>query len=184
MGADLAVGSEPLKEIESLLRELTIASTKNSQKQLSVLVVEDLDAPRDIICAYLESKGLGGICGVTSGEEALTELNKDTKKYGCIISDIRMPRMQGNELVTLVRRTPAIQHIPIIMLTAYGSVDSLVECLRVGATGYLLKPPRIQDLQREIERAFRMVRLGISPRLATEREAESVRARLLEKGFT
>ena len=124
------------------------------------------------------------VIGVASAQDALELLTTEADKFGCILSDLKMPRIDGTEFVRMVRRTSSISHIPIIMLTAHGSADSLMTCLEAGASGFLLKPPKIADLQREITRAFRTVTRGQNPSLISGADIDEVRDALEERGFT
>jgi FixJ family two-component response regulator len=65
--------------------------------------------------------------------------------------------------------------LPVIVLTAHGTVDALVDCLKAGASGFLVKPPAAKDLQHELGRAKRIAEHQLSPRLATDNEADSIR---------
>lgn len=182
-GADAAFGSQAREVLRSILR-----TTKDNTSVMSsghrVLVVEDLDSPRDIICFYLESLGFSEVIGVRSAKAAIAELEKDPRRFDCVITDIRMPEVTGRDLIEFVRRHERLRHIPMVALTAYGTVDTLIECLKAGASGFLVKPPKRDDLTREVARAIRISARGGSPRLANEHEAELLRELLIEKGFS
>lgn len=182
-GAEIASGFDAKDQIEKCLDQIQVG-VPDSKKATKILVVEDLDSPRDIICSFIEAKGFTNVHGVSSAEIALKELRERPEEYACVISDIRMPNMNGKEFVEVVRNSKEINRVPIIMLTAYGSVDMLVDCLKSGASGFLIKPPKIADLHREIGRAFRMRARSMDPRLATIDEAEGLREALIEKGFS
>lgn len=182
-GADIARGAEAVsilnKALDFAKRE---ASTANGNFQ--IMVVEDLDAPRDIICAYVESLGFSQVEGKASAKEAMQALERNPRQYSCVITDIRMPEISGQKLIEFVRQHQNLSHLPIIALTAYGSVDCLVDCLKAGASGFLVKPPKKDDLSRELGRALRLVHEGKSPRLATSSEADSIRSMLIDRGFS
>jgi len=87
-----------------------------------------------------------------NGREALSRLEQ--KHYHLILSDIRMPGMGGMELLERARK-----HSPftdIFMMTAYGSVEDAIACLRNGAADYILKPFEMDDLIIRINRIFEM----------------------------
>lgn len=151
--------------------------------EFRVLVVEDLDSPRDIICSYIEGFGYGVVDGVSSAQEALKVLTAEPAKYSCIVTDIRMPNMTGKELLEQIRKHPKIKNLPVVMLTAYGTADMLVDCLKAGASGFLVKPPKRIDLMRELGRAMRIVQNKESPRLTGQEEAELLRKILLDRGL-
>jgi two-component system response regulator AtoC len=79
---------------------------------------------------------------VPNGLEAAEKLKQ--KNYHLVISDIRMPGLDGLELLDLVRETSPFSDI--IMMTAYGSVDDAINCLKKGAADYILKPFNMDDL--------------------------------------
>ncbi len=148
-----------------------------------VLVVEDLDSPRDIVCSYIEGFGFGQVDGVESAREALRVLLEDPAKYSCVVTDMKMPEVTGKELIEQIRLHPKLQNLPVIVLTAYGTADTLIDCLKAGASGFLVKPPKRQDLLRELGRAMRITRNNESPRLTGQDEADLLRRIILDKGI-
>lgn len=183
-GAEVARGQNAIARIRKIFEQIqesrkTNASIANSH----TLVVEDLDAARDIICSYVEMLGFGETTAMPSAQAALEELAKNPTKYSCVLTDVRMPQMDGREFITRVRADPKISKLPIVVLTAYGTVDCLMECLEAGASGFLIKPPKKSDLCRELSRAFRIVRDHRDPRLASADEALLLREALLRRGF-
>ncbi|MBX7143622.1 MAG: response regulator [Oligoflexia bacterium] len=183
LGADYAGGADFEKKLREVLAQVRV-SPNAGDGPTRILVVEDLDSPRDIICFYIESLGLGEVKGVSSAKEALQELEQDPSRFACVITDIRMPGVTGKELIESVRLHKKLQHLPIVVLTAYGTVDTLVDCLKAGASGFLVKPPKREDLVRELGRALRIIDARQSPRLATQQEADKLRELLLSKGFS
>ena len=173
-GAELAVGPDARQILEKTLETLKEDALSGFYDG-NVLVVEDLDSPRDIICVFVEGLVRTPVVGVSSGSAALEALNSEPGKYSCIITDIRMPEMTGDELIRRIRRDEALKHIPVIVLTAFGTVDCLIDCLKAGASGFLVKPPKKNDMLREIERARRILSRGLSPRLVSAEEAESLK---------
>lgn len=182
-GAEVLSGPNAMK----LLKELSsrLASRKPlGGDRFRVLVVEDLDSPRDIICSYIEGLGYGSVRGVGSVKEALQLLESDPGYFSAVITDIRMPENSGMELIEQIRRHPKLQHLPVTVLTAYGTIDHLVECLAAGASGFLVKPPKRGDLVREIGRAIRISRHELNPRITTREEINVLREALLRRGYS
>ncbi len=101
----------------------------------AVLVVED-DAPlREALCDTLRSAGHRALAA-GSGKEALVALA--AQDVGLVVSDVQMEGLDGHGLLREVRsRWPAV---PVVLVTAYGSVGRAVEAMREGASDYLLKP--------------------------------------------
>ena len=161
--------STPLEQIKSSLHQLINA--KPSTAPFRILLVEDLDSPRDIICAYIESMGFPEVDGLSSCKEALMRLENQPTRYSCIVTDLSLPGESGIDLIREVRRQDQLHHLPIIVLTAYSTVGNLVEALRAGASGFLVKPPKKQALRRELERARRLYFTRQNPRLCRPEDA-------------
>lgn len=173
------------EELLSVLKSLGASDpTASSPDAFPILVVEDLDSPRDIICIFIESLGFAPVTGVGSANEALTLLEEDPSQFKCIVTDIRMPKISGKEFIEIVRSHDRMQHIPIIVLTAFGTLDMLVDCLHLGASGFLVKPPKKADMLRELSRAVRISQNKEHPRLASHQEAEYIRKMVEEMKVT
>ncbi len=107
----------------------------------AILLVEDDEIMRITVQDRLRRQKWD-VEAVAGGMEAMERLRQ--RNYHLVISDIRMPGMDGLELLDLVR-----SHSPftdIIMMTAYGSVEDAIDCLKKGATDYILKPFDMDDL--------------------------------------
>lgn len=181
-GAEVAHGPQAMRTLEECLDRVKPRGSLRAES-FKILVVEDLDSPRDIICAFLEGIGFPLVTGVQSVNEAMKELQKNPQEYSCVLTDIKMPQISGATLIKLIREHKDLNRLPIIVLTAYGTADCLVDCLRAGASGFLVKPPKKDDLSRELGRALRIVSHGGDPRLINPQDAESVRGLLEEKGL-
>ena len=75
-----------------------------------------------------------------------------TGDYNLLISDLKMPSMDGVELITEIRKID--KHIPILIITAYGSVESAEEVIRKGAYDCITKPFRKEQILIAIDRAL------------------------------
>lgn len=116
-----------------------------------ILLVEDDEIMRITVHDRLLREGWR-IDVAMNGHEALSRLEQ--KHYHLILSDIRMPGMGGMELLERARK-----HSPfsdIFLMTAYGSVEDAITCLRNGAADYILKPFELDDLIIRINRIFEM----------------------------
>lgn len=116
-----------------------------------ILLAEDDEIMRITVKDRLE-KHHWYVDAVEDGREAARKL-KD-HNYHLVISDIRMPGIDGLELLEQVRQSASFTDI--IMMTAYGSVDDAIECLRKGAADYILKPFNMDDLVIRVSRIFEM----------------------------
>ncbi|WP_394845821.1 sigma-54 dependent transcriptional regulator [Pendulispora brunnea] len=115
----------------------------------SVLVVEDDVAVGKVLAALLEHEGFQ-TRHVTSGEEALGVL--ESSAFDVVISDVRMPGMSGMDL--LAKLGVAFPELPVILLTAHGSVPLAVEAMKAGARDFLLKPFQREELLFVVEKAL------------------------------
>lgn len=100
-----------------------------------ILIVDDEKNIRLTLSQALETLG-AEIDTAANGEEALTKLKE--KEFGLILLDIRMPGMDGMEVLRRVRDIRP--DIRMIMITAYGTIESAVEAMKLGAVDFLQKP--------------------------------------------
>jgi two-component system response regulator PilR (NtrC family) len=106
-----------------------------------ILLLDDEESLIKWLSYALEQKGYE-VFSTTDARRALSKL-KDTK-FDCMISDIRMPGIDGYEFLRKVRTmTP---DTPVIFITAYGSMESAINALRDRANDYILKPFSIEEL--------------------------------------
>lgn len=176
-GAHLLTGENAMAEVERMLD--VILDSHRAPNSFPILVVEDLDSPRDIICAYIESLGYAKVDGAKSATEALSRLRAEPGKYCCVITDINMPEVKGTELIRTIRDDAQLAHLPVIALTAYATPENLIDCIKAGATGFLVKPPRKKNLKDELEKARRIVFNRQSPRLCRPEEADVLEEAIL-----
>jgi DNA-binding response OmpR family regulator len=114
-----------------------------------ILVVDDEPTPRMAITEALNLMGYDA-AEAASGGEALDALS--IAAYDLMLLDLRMPGMDGVEVMRRVRQTHP--NLVIIVLTAYGTLESAIEAVRAGAADYLLKPSSIRDTEAAIARAL------------------------------
>ena len=115
----------------------------------SVLVVDDDAAMREMLVSLLEGQGL--CCASAPGAEAALEQVRE-QAFDAVISDIRMPGRDGVELVGEILELRA--GTPVILMTAFGSIDSAVGAMRAGAFDYVTKPFKRDAILASLERAF------------------------------
>jgi len=103
----------------------------------TVLVVEDYPAARKALCAIVSSFGPTAI-GAGDGEEALALAL--ARKPDLILCDIRMPRMDGLELLRRLRAIPELAAVPVIAMSGLGSDVEVSQITAAGFAGHLTKP--------------------------------------------
>ncbi|MDG1037491.1 MAG: response regulator [Polaribacter sp.] len=86
-----------------------------------------------------------------NGEEALKILEDKSKFPDIILLDLNMPKMSGVEFLTVIKEKDQFKHIPIIILTTSDNQKDLLECYRIGVSGYVLKPLKYDDYVEKIK---------------------------------
>jgi len=140
-----------------------------------ILVVDDDDSVRDVISVLLQEEGYD--CLEASSADAGLELAR-REEPPLVISDMKMPGRDGLWLLDQLREK--LPDTSVIMLTGYGDTESAVECLRRGAVDYLLKPPKLTDLIRAIERALAKRRVELARQRYQQKLEAKVRDRTSE----
>jgi DNA-binding response OmpR family regulator len=129
-----------------------------SQEKIPVLLVEDEENIREGICDVLTYHGFAA-SAVESGEEGLNRAVAG--EYALVILDVMLPGMDGFEVCRKLREKVPAQ--PILMLTAKGSEDDVVEGFKCGADDYVTKPFSIRELVARVEALLRRAgKLGCS----------------------
>lgn len=116
----------------------------------TVLVVDDDVEMRELMRDILSERG-HHVTTAESGQEALTQLAEGD--YAVVLTDLRMKGMEGLELLAEIAR--AHPDVGVILMTAFGSVETAVEAMKHGASDYLTKPIKSEELIRVVERVVR-----------------------------
>jgi adenylate cyclase len=120
------------------LQEEYIVTEKNANIQSSsVLVVDDIEMNRDMLCALLEADGHKAAVA-ENGRLALEKIKSNP--YDLILLDVMMPEMNGYEVLEHLKSNRALRDIPVIVLSALDEIGSVVRCIELGAEDYLPKP--------------------------------------------
>lgn len=122
---------------EAFLKSVPTGQATASAGQGVVLVVDDIEANRDVLTRRLERQGYQAAVA-ENGRQALERLRADT--FDLVLLDIMMPEMDGYEVLQHLKADEGLRHIPVIMISALGELDSVVRCIEMGAEDYLPKP--------------------------------------------
>ena len=125
----------------------------------TVLVVDDEDGIRQALHRFLSRLGYR-VVQASSGAEALDRQAAETPQ--AMLSDIRMPNMTGLELVP--KALAQDSDLAILMLTAIDEPRTAIECLKLGAYDYLIKPVDLDELEMSLQAALRQRQLEIERR--------------------
>ena len=117
----------------------------------TILIVDDEKNYLLVMETLLTGAGYE-VLTVDSGEEALEQIRRND--LDLIITDMKMPRMSGIELMEQLKQVYA--DLPVIMMTAYGTVEKAVEAMKKGAFDYILKPFKNEELLLTIRKALEL----------------------------
>lgn len=133
----------------------------------TVLVVDDEKAHRLMLRAHLEDAGYQ-VLEAADGEMAL-QLS-GAQPVDLVLMDVIMPRMDGMSLLPQIKAM--MPEVPVLMMTAYGSIESAVSALKAGAADYLTKPLDVEEVLIKVERQLEAARLHRKLREQAERLGE------------
>ncbi|HWR82288.1 MAG TPA: response regulator, partial [Candidatus Deferrimicrobium sp.] len=138
--------------------------------RLKILLADDDVALRRVIQFKLKQKG-HDVTAVEDGEKAMAALRRD--RFDLLISDMKMPRMSGTELLEQAKRQQA--DLQVIFITAFATISQAVEAVKLGAADYLTKPFEDEQLFVAIDKAMKVRSL--------EDENKTLRGQLLGREF-
>jgi len=121
-------------------------------KNITVMVVEDILSARETVLNLLRALGFTHFLEAENGEEALEKIRNSAP--GLIISDWNMPKMNGLGLLRAVRSRPESPYIPFIFLTSKSEVEDVALASDGGASAYLVKPVTIKALAESLNMVF------------------------------
>lgn len=124
-----------------------------------VLVVDDDKEMRSLLEDYLRKEGFEALC-CSSAHEAVSALtpdgrwgaNQEDGDIDIIISDIKMPQLDGLEFTSRLQELRP--EIPVILITAFGSIETAIEAMKRGAFHYVVKPFKLVEMGVNVERAL------------------------------
>jgi CheY-like chemotaxis protein len=143
-----------------------------------ILIVDDEKNIRLTLSQVLETLG-AEIDTAANGEEALTKLKG--REFSLILLDIRMPGMDGMEILRRVREIRP--DIRVIMITAYGTIESAVEAMKLGAVDFLQKPFDPEEIRELVYRVADRDKLGEHRRLDYASDIESAKKCIRDRHF-
>jgi len=117
---------------------------------IHLLIVDDEAAFLSAIAQRLEMRGFA-VTQASSGETAIAAARQ--ARFDVALLDLKMPGLDGREVLEVLKREH--RFLEVIILTGHGSLDSAVECTKLGAFGYLPKPYELEKLLETLERAYR-----------------------------
>ena len=126
----------------------------NIHKNFFILIVENEEISLKYLARLLEKEGFY-VEGASTGEEALDKVKKGS--YDLVLLDLRLPDINGLELLPEIKKLD--EEINVIIITAYGSIESAVSAIKAGASDYLTKPIEVEELLLKINNIYEKKRL-------------------------
>ena len=121
----------------------------NTVERDPIFVIDDDPAARESVAALVRSHGLSAET-YPSAEDFLEHFNRDSE--GCVVVDLRMPGMSGTDLQRKLEQEGV--DLPVIIITAFGSIPTAIESMKLGAFDYLTKPFGNDELLLVVSRAL------------------------------
>jgi two-component system response regulator HydG len=115
-----------------------------------VLIIDDDKSMCEVLQAELEKRGFGAVTATTP-DEGVRKLNEDD--FGIVLTDINMSGMSGVDLCRQI--VESREDIPVVVMTAYGSMEAAIGAIRAGAYDFVTKPFEMDDLSLTLERGLK-----------------------------
>ncbi|MGZ5473852.1 MAG: sigma-54-dependent transcriptional regulator, partial [Thermoanaerobaculia bacterium] len=122
---------------------------------MRILIVDDEEVLRDVLDAVLRREGFD-IVTASSGEEALNVL--DTEEIDLVILDVMLPGISGIDTMRAIRISNP--HLPVIIITAFSSIDGAIDAMKQGAFHYIPKPFKNEEVVLTVNKALEQRRLS------------------------
>ena len=120
--------------------------------KMKFLVVDDFSTMRRIVRNLLKELGFTNVDEAEDGQIALQKLN--SLPFDFVVTDWNMPNMDGLTLLQNIRATPALKHLPVLMITAEAKKENIIAAAHAGASGYIVKPFTAATLSEKLEKIF------------------------------
>ena len=110
----------------------------SNPSELKFLIVDDFSTMRRIVRGLLKEMGCVNAEEAEDGVVALNMLK--AQKFDFVVSDINMPKMNGFDLLSAIKKDDTLKHLPVLMVTAEARKEDIVRAAQDGAAGYIVKP--------------------------------------------
>ena len=120
--------------------------------KMRILVVDDFSTMRRIVRNLLKELGFANVDEAEDGVMALQKLQNDSFQF--VVTDWNMPNMDGLQLLQTIRQSPALKHLPVLMITAEAKRENIIAAAQAGASGYIVKPFTAATLAEKLQKIF------------------------------
>jgi len=116
---------------------------------MKILIVDDSKTILQTLRFALEKLYYNDIEEAINGEEGIKILKKE--KIDMVITDWNMPKVSGLDLLQLIKSENKWKNIPVLMLTTEAEKEQIIKALKSGASNYIIKPFKIEQLEKKIK---------------------------------
>lgn len=116
----------------------------------SILVVDDMPEILNLSKIMLNSFGFHNVLFAKDGLDAINVLKNSDTECGYIISDYHMPKMNGLEFLSWIKKQIGYRHIPFLLMTGSPESSIVEQALKLGANDYVLKPFSIEQIKNKL----------------------------------
>lgn len=121
--------------------------------KLNILLIEDDTIEVMKFKRALSKLGLDHkLQNAVNGEDALKILEQKDRLPNIILLDLNMPKINGIEFLTMLKKDEVLKYIPTVILSTSNNKKDLLECYKIGIAGYVLKPLKYEDYVSKIEK--------------------------------
>lgn len=123
-----------------------------SDPKMKFLVVDDFSTMRRIVRNLLKELGYTNVDEAEDGQVALQKL--EGGGFDFVVTDWNMPNMDGLTLLQSIRKSPALKHLPVLMITAEAKKENIIAAAQAGASGYIVKPFTAATMAEKLQKIF------------------------------
>lgn len=152
--------SAPPTEKEN--NETMLSKTHNEETPIHILIVDDRESMRNLLTQTFVEMGFH-VSSAETGEEAIDKITRQL--YHIVITDLNMPGKSGMDVLRYVKSiSPETE---VIIITAYGTIETAVEAMRLGAHDFITKPFQLEVLQNKISKLAKQIQIKNTNRAQT-----------------
>jgi two-component system response regulator PilR (NtrC family) len=119
-----------------------------------ILIVDDEKSMCEVLEIFLKGEGYDAVVS-NRGDKAIESVKKDV--FNLVISDLKMPGISGFDLLKMIKEIAP--HTTVVIMTAFGTTESAVEAMKLGAFDYIQKPFKMDDIRLVVKNAFERQRM-------------------------
>ena len=127
----------------------------SNPSELKFLIVDDFSTMRRIERGLLKEMGCVNAEEAEDGVVALNMLK--AQKFDFVVSDINMPKMNGFDLLSAIKKDDTLKHLPVLMVTAEARKEDIVRAAQDGAAGYIVKPFTKATLEDKVNKILQKI---------------------------